>query len=548
MRISFPRFLASIAITASLAFAGTAYCAPSTVEQSIAALSSTDEETQISAISQLGVAGNTAAVAPLTKQLMSTSPLIRAHAAHALGAIGHDAAPAVDELVKLVGDADPLVRRQAIDALQAIHPDRQKVIGLFATLLSDSDPAVRLRVMHAISDAGKAAVPGLSAALKNEKAAFWACLILREMGPEASEAAPALTALLSEAPIETQREAILALAAMPEAAEKSIPAISKCLDADHLKLASTFALGRIGKIPPEASERVMANVNSPDPLLGLMSRWALARANPTDEPLQKDVVERLAKGVASENGWIRSASAQALISLHAKPDLVIAELHKTLPGADPAILGDAIQVLASLGPEAIPHLTAALKNPQLRQPVAAILGEMGAKAAPAVPALIGLIDDENPRTANAAILAIGKIGPAAKEAVPRLTKALEEGEGQTPHDAALALGQIGPDAKTAEPALTKAMTSSEDVTLRVLSAWALLKIDGKSAAEKILPELTAAIKAKAPLARKGAAELLGQLGAAAKEAAPGLKGLLQDDDAAVRDAAAQALQSIDGEK
>ncbi|TWT34373.1 HEAT repeat domain-containing protein [Blastopirellula retiformator] len=542
--------LASLALAASLGFTGAAFSAPGDVEQSIEALSSSSEETQITAIDKLGAAGvdGAAAVAPLTKQLKSSSAMVRAHAAHALGEIGHAAEPAVDALVELVGDSDPMVRRQAIGALQAIHPDRQKVVGLFAKLLSDADPAVRLRVMHAIADAGKPAVPGLAMALKNEKSAFWACLVLREIGPDAAEAAPALTELLPGAPIETRREAILALASMPEAAKASVPAIAKCLDEEHLKLAATFALGRIGTVPAEAQERITANVDSKDPILSLLSRWALARANPNDAALQTEVVERLAKGVASDNAWIRSAAAKALISLHAKPELVIAELHKTLPGVDPANLGDAIHVLASLGPEGIPHLTAALKNPRLRPQIAQILGEMGDKAAPAVPALVKLIDDENPRTEDAAVLALAAIGPAAEAAAPRLAKEVEEGTGKDPHDAALALGKIGPAAKDAAPSLEKTMTSSEDASLRVLSAWALLQIEGKSATAKILPELTKALKAKDPIARKGASQLLGQLGAPAKSAAPALKGLLQDEDPAVRDAAAQALELIDNAK
>ncbi|PQO44188.1 HEAT repeat domain-containing protein [Blastopirellula marina] len=553
MRISYSRFMASLALTLSLAFAGTALSAPPAIEPTIEALSSTDEAAQLTAIHKLATLGadGAAAVAPLTDLLKSPSAAVRAHAAYALGKIGEAAAPSADQLVKLVADADPQVRRQAIGALQAIHPDRQKVVGEFVKLLGDSDPSVRMRVMHAISDAGKPAVPGLMLALKNEKSAFWACLILREMGPEASEAAPALTELLGgETPLETKREALLALGGMPEAAEKSAPAIAKCLDDEHLRLAATFALGRIGVIPMTGQERIAANVDSKDPLLSIMSRWALARVNPQDKELQKSVIEHLAKGVASDNAWVRSAAAQALVALKAEPTVVIAELHKTLPGVDPANLGDAIFVLSSLGPEAIPHLTAALKNPQLRRPVAEILGKMGPEAAPAVGDLVGLVDDENPRVAKAAILALGQIGPAAKAAVPRLTKVLEEGEGSAPYDAALSLGKIGTAAKEASPAIEKVMTSSEEPSLRVLCAWAEMQVDGISAAtaEKVLPTLTAGLKAEAPPTRKGAAELLGKLGESAKSAAPELKMLLNDGDSTVRDAAAMSLESIGQEK
>ncbi|UUO04308.1 HEAT repeat domain-containing protein [Blastopirellula sp. J2-11] len=553
MNFNIPRFLASTAFAAALAFSGSALADAPTTEQSIEALSSTDELVLMKAIDHLGALGDkgAAAVEPLIEKLKSPSAAVRAHAAHALGKIGPAAAPAVDTLVKLVGDPDPLVRRQAIGAIPATHPDRQKVIGLFVKLLGGSDDAVRLRVMQAIAVAGKPAVPGLTEALKNEKSAFWACLILRDMGPEAGDAAPALTALLADAPIETRREAILALAGMPDAAESSIPAIAKCLDEEYLRLAATFALGRIAKIPADDQAKILANVGGKDPVLSLVSEWALARANPDNQEMQKQVVTRLANALANEDPWVRSTAAKALIALQAKPELVIAELHKSLPGAKPAILGEAIEVLASLGPPAIPHLTAALKNNELQQSVAAILGDMGEGAAPAVPDLVALIDDENPRTANVAILALGGIGPAAaKGSVTRLIKALQEGEGATPHDAALSLGKMGPAAAAAEPALLKMMSSSDDISLRVLCAWSEMKISGKSdeTAAKVLPELTAACKAEHPVSRKGAAELLGQLGSAAQPAVPALQALLKDQDQAVRDSAAQALEAIGQDK
>ncbi|MFI4876821.1 MAG: HEAT repeat domain-containing protein [Blastopirellula sp. JB062] len=542
------RCFASTALAVSLLFCSAANADSPSVEQSIEALASTDELTQLQAIDRLAAAGPKAAAAvdPLIKLLKSPSAAVKAHAAHALGSIGSEAAPAVDALVQLAADADPQVRRQAIGAIPSLHPDRQKVVSLFVKLLGDSDPAVRLRVMHAIAETGKPALPGLIQALQNEKSAFWACLILRDMGPIAGDAAPALTKLISSAPIETRREAILSLAAMPDAAKASIPEISKALDEEHLRLAATFALGRIAQIPADVQAKIVANESAKDPVLRLVSQWALARANPQDQERQQKVLAQLAKSLVNKDAWVRSAASQALIALNAKPDQVIAELHKALPGADPAVLGDAIHVFASLGPAAIPHLQVALKNERLRKPVAAILGEMGAEAAPAVPDLVKLTSDQNPRVANEAIVALGKIGPAAKDATPRLIALLAESQGAAQHDAALALGQIGKPAADATPALQKVMSASQDETLKVLCAWSILQIDGKSkaTADKVVPALTTALKAKQAVARRGAAELLGRLGADAQSAESALQAASQDEDPAVRDAVAEAREAI----
>ena len=55
-------------------------------------------------------------------------------------------------------------------------------------------------------------MPALIKALENERAAYWACLVLRDIGPQAKDAVPALTNLLADKRPEIRREAILALA------------------------------------------------------------------------------------------------------------------------------------------------------------------------------------------------------------------------------------------------------------------------------------------------------------------------------------------------
>ena len=72
-------------------------------------------------------------------------------------------------------------------------------------------------------------MPGLIYALNNDKAAYWACLVLREIGPAAKDAVPALVEKLKDPRPEIRREVILTLAAMEEAAEPGRAAIAAAL-------------------------------------------------------------------------------------------------------------------------------------------------------------------------------------------------------------------------------------------------------------------------------------------------------------------------------
>ena len=78
------------------------------------------------------------------------------------------------------------------------------------------------------------------------------------------------------------------------------------------------------------------------------------------------------------------------------------------------------------------------------------LGEIGAEAEPAVPALQHLLEtSKNLEVRREAVLSLGAIGPPAAPAVAALVCALAEEDRGIRIGAAYALGQIGPAAKAA---------------------------------------------------------------------------------------------------
>ncbi len=160
-----------------------------------------------------------------------------------MGEIGTPAKPAVPALVELAKDPDETVRRQVVKAVMKIRPGPQVMVPLCVKLLEDSDPGVRIRILHAIAEAGPKAVPGLIVALKNEKAAYWACLVLREIGPAAKDAVPALVDKLQDPRPEIRREAILALAAMGDAATAAVEPIAATLGDEHARGGGNLRLG-----------------------------------------------------------------------------------------------------------------------------------------------------------------------------------------------------------------------------------------------------------------------------------------------------------------
>jgi HEAT repeat protein len=526
-----------------------AQAAEVSVTDAIGNLKSADEALRLQAIDELGAKGKKAAeaVAPLTALLTDVSPTVRAHAATALGEIGESARPAVPALAKLINDSDKTVRRQAVQAIVRAHPGPKVMVPLLVKSLEDGDPGVRMRILQAIADQGEKAVPGLIVALKSDKAAYWACLALREIGPAGKDAVPALIERLKDKRPEVRREAILTLAVMGDAALPAVGPIAASLDDEAMDDAAIYALARIGKVPADTEARIKTIAKSDDKMLSTASLWALARIHPEDKELRREVGEQLVSRLKDEDPLVRVAAARALTALPPAPEIMVPIWEKAFEDADETVVLNALDALAQLGAPAVPRLIAALKHENIRVHVVYVLGQIGPVAAPATEALAKLIDNEDEEVAHEAVLALAKIGPGAKAAVPALIKAIDGGENTNAAAIAYALGKIGPDAMEAEPVLSK-LLKIPDENLALASAWALAKIHPASAeiAKNTVPLLTAGLTDELPLIRHGAAEALGALGDLAKDALPALQKATSDTDKAVGEAATEAIKQIGG--
>jgi HEAT repeat protein len=537
--------LASI-VGSILSIVSVSLAADRSVAELTRALKSSDEAAQILAIDELGAHGEQAAgaVAALTPLLKHNSAKVRAHTAHALGAIGPQAKSAAPSLVELLKDPDVTVRRQVVQALMSIRPGPQSTIPLVAQMLKESDPATRVRILRTLVEAGPKAVPTAIEALKQDEGAYWACLVLRDLGPVGKDAVPALAERLSDRRPEVRREAALALASMESAAAPATSQLVKVLNDEHAAVAATYALARIGRISGEAEKKIRSNMDSRDPLLSTVSLWAMTMTHPDDKELRVRATEQLIERLKDPNAHVRVAAARGLAALPPAPEITAPIWEKAMKNADETTLHHALDALARLGAPAVPRLIAGLKQDKLRPEIAQVLGHMGPVAAPATGALAALIDDPDEETSHAAILALAAIGPAAKEAVPALVEALKQPDRSDRFAIIYALGTIGKAAAAAKPALLAILGDSTDEAA-VVAAWSLVKIDPSPAVTaKTVPVLTSALTSPLPIIRRGAAEALGESGRAAKAAVPALERALKDADNSVRDAAAAAIKRI----
>ena len=170
------------------------------------------------------------------------------------------------------------------------------------------------------------------------------------------------------------------------------------------------------------------------------------------------------------------------------------------------------------------------------------LGELGAQAVPAIPALNAAMNDRkydalHGSLRSAAADALGRIGPAA---VPVLIKAASSSDESLRTQANQALASMEQRPAEAAPAIRKQLHNPEPAVRRA-AVLALRRLGGESA---VLDELQASLKDDNPGVRQAAAHVLGEIGAPAEAAIPSLIGALRDEQVSVARAATAALALV----
>lgn len=151
----------------------------------------------------------------------------------------------------------------------------------------------------------------------------------------------------------------------------------------------------------------------------------------------------LSKALTDNSSQVRYQVIQSIINIGPPCSECLDELIDMFNGPADSYGGTSkeriMQAFVAMGPaatKALPLIIPMLKERSTASNAARALGNMGATAAPAVPALIKLLDSPYYNERESAARALGSIGPPAKSAVPALRKACNdernaEGSGDT---------------------------------------------------------------------------------------------------------------------
>jgi HEAT repeat protein len=548
LRLIFAVTLAGLPLTTTVRAADDA----ATLTKTLASGNAEERADAADGLAELGEKAKSA-VPALVKALKDEEANVRGHAAYALGQIGDHRAAVVDGLFASVGDHEAIVRRAALRAIRSLHLPHEVVMPKMVNALKSAAPADAAAALATIAEAGEQAVPFLTECLDHKEASYWACLALGDIGPAAKAAVPHLAKLERREEPEVRLQAMVALGQIGPDAKPAVPIIVKTLQSDKsdgVRYAAAFALGQIGASDKQTRAALLKGVEDDDAFLQVVSAWALARVAKDDKQAQDKATTVILNGLTAEKVDVRRAAARALAEINPSPEVVAPKLVKAIQDNDAAVIGNAVDALASLGPKIVPRITNnALKNKDLQLYAVRVLAKIGPDAKEAAPALAEALKDADGEYRREIQFVLGGLGADSAPAVPELIKSLASDDDHVRNSAIYALGKIGPAAKAAAPELRKMLSGGDDF-VRFAATWALVRIDASDAklVATAVPMLVKGLSDERPVIRAESAATLGELGAAAKSALPELKKAAADSDSSVSEAAKQAVDEINRAK
>jgi HEAT repeat protein len=303
----------------------------------------------------------TATIPSFLKGLAGTDAKMRQLCAHGLGRIGAAARQVVPSLLRAAADVDPTVRSSALYALSRMGLAEDQASAVLKRALGDPDPEVR----------------------------GWAVSCAKDFPVQPADLLPQLVPLIREI--------------------------------EDWRYGTIFEM--LARVGPKATVAVLH-------LLALMQ----------DE---------------TKPDWARIDAARTLWRIEPRSGPIVETLVTLLPGNAEAV-SDAIRKIGPAAAAAVPGLVEVLHGEDWdsRWAAADALGAIGAEAQSAIPALVAALGHESGRVASSAGRALKRIGCAS---IPHLVAALDEPNPRIREFAADALALYGQEARTAIPALERGL-------------------------------------------------------------------------------------------
>jgi HEAT repeat protein len=402
--------------------------------------------------------------------------------------------------LKQTGDVERRV--QAAMHLADYGPMAEPALPALVAALADLNEDLRLNAAIAVGKIGKAAIPPLRDLLDggDKDTRFYAIWALGWVGPDASEAAPALVKAMADKDAGIRRKAAYALGRIAASPQKTIAVLLAAFKDDNEDVRQT-ASDAVARFGIEAVPGLLRALDDSNEKVRLQAAHAIAEMGSD----ARDTVPRLRELLLA-----KGTENHAHIYAHA-----LAKLGKAgVPALIDGFKDDRQQVrhacssnLGQVGAEAVPALVDALgdKNTEVRRLAAQVLGPMRVADKMVVTALAYAIkNDEDDQVRLQCVNGLSYLGVSGKLGAPALKHALADPNEQVRHQAFYALQSMGENPRDG---FLKALDSKDD-RIRINTAALMLQVNVEP--DTAVPVLMTALKHDKDEVRMQAAHALAQ--------------------------------------
>lgn len=441
-----------------------------------------------------------------------------------IAAIRRNLSRTIPGLLEAIASKDLLVKRCAGEALIKMGSSAQSVIPTLLKRYQQGDEDMEWVILELAKSAGPSAVSPLAAALTDAgpKIRQLAAQALGESGAEAVPCVPKLVKALHDPVPAVVIVSALSLRKIDQHDQGEVSALVGLFTTKdpQVRAGAVFALGEFGEDANEAVQPLMKILASDSLETAGMAARTLGLIGPAAHPAIPLLIGRL----DSDNLQTLMFTMDALGRFGEEAKAAIPRLLQLAEKQDQ--MWGAISALSSMGSDAVPGLVELYRNGKNGAYSMAARGLMkqGTKAAAAVPVLMADLDSDSANRTALAALTLGCIGESAKVAVPRLTELIHDEEAQVRLRAAEALWRLDRQTKAVLPV----MVAELKIWAKEPNALLGLTTDGQGQSRQQV-----------------AAQVLGEIGPAAKEAVPLLQKMLRSSYETQKEAAAKALKRIE---
>ncbi len=442
--------------------------------------------------------------------LEKTHPQVARNARMAMASMGDSAIPVIVETLRArdaagdPGDAEAKARQlqrrvAAIEVVAIMRPIRQPALEAVVDLFRNAEGQILDAAAVALRRIAEPAVPYLAkvaedATLPLERRQR-ALTELGTIGDPARSASPTIVAALRHEDARLRKAAAETVMKIPSGVPGSVEALVPMLDSTDIevRMFATQAIGQAGSAAKPALAK-LADMLGSDPRSSRVAATALARLGTEVAPILPVLIERLDSEDTSMR--LRNVDALGLIGPSVAQPLLV-ELREATSLRKRRSIVLVFQLLAE-------RLAADASAEALSNDVIAELS--------------GLLAAKEDVLVRDAAIALGRFGAAARSAVDKLLEVARKGETEARVAAFFGLGRIHASDSRVFAVFEEALKASS-ADLR----WAALEALGSEGNAKAVPLLTSKLESQDELERMRAAESLGRIGKAAREAIPALQ-------------------------